>query len=164
MRLELLPTLLILLILFRLGLVLVLAFTLSAIDPLTGFNQLLLAILRIRKLPLTNMRPIRVTSSPDFIRERALLALGMLERARAVEARIELTRRLDVRKRAAIRSAVCAVSAERHVGVLERAVWVRAVREESAECFGLVGSLDRRGGVASDAFPVLAGRTEGARI
>ena len=139
-------------------------FILSAISlSCPRLYQLLLAVLLRRKLSFANMRLI-LASTPDFVAERTLLAFDVLIRTRRVQTGVELAWRLNVRELAALHRAVCAVSAEWHVGMFERAMRVLAVRKESTEGFGLVGGFDRRGWMASDTLPVFAGGSERACI
>lgn len=60
--------------------------------------------------------------------------------------------------------AVSTVPAKRHVGVLEVAVRVCAVREEPANLLRLMSGFDGRGWVTASAFSVLASGAKGADV
>jgi hypothetical protein len=120
----------------------------------SGYNQLLTAVL-VDKLPLTNMA-LAPIGCPHFVRERATLAILMLEEAVPVLAGLELAHRLYVRKLASLHVAVPTIAARGHVGVLERTVSVGAVGVEFALLLILMCPLNSRRRMASDALPVLA--------
>jgi hypothetical protein len=110
------------------------------------------------------MGPVPIWRLPHLIRKYASLALGVLVDARPVEARVEPAWRLEVGELAAGDGAVCAVSAKRHIRVAEVTAGVRAVGEEFARFFGLMGDLLRGGGVSSHALSVLASSSKWAII
>jgi hypothetical protein len=96
---------------------------------------------------------------PNLVTEVTALTLGVLVCAARVHAGVKLASNLDVGKLATFGLAVGTIAAHRHIRVLEVAVWVSAVREESAHLFGLVGGLDGGRWVATSAFAVLASGT-----
>jgi hypothetical protein len=96
---------------------------------------------------------------PGFVAEVATLTLGVFVCAARVHAGGKLASNLDVGKLATFGFAVGTIAAHRHIGVLEVAVWVSAVGEESAHLFGLVSGLDGGRWVATSAFAVLASGT-----
>jgi hypothetical protein len=80
--------------------------------------------------------------------------------AARVHAGVKLASNLNVCELATLGFAVGAITAQRHVGMLEVAMWISAVREESAHLFSLVSGLDGWRRVATSAFSVLASGTE----
>jgi hypothetical protein len=128
------------------------------------FDEFLLAILVSGKLSFADMWSVPIWRLPHLVRKNASLAFGVLVDARPVKARVEPAWRLEVGKLAAVDGAVGAVSAEWHIRVAEVTAGVRAVGEESANLFGLVGDLLRGRGMSSDTLSVFAGSSKWAIV
>lgn len=88
----------------------------------------------------------------------------MLVCAAGVHAGVELARDLNMSEFATFRFAVGAIAAQRHIRVLEVAVWVGAVREEPAHLFSLVSRLNGWRWMTTSAFAVFASGTKRANI
>lgn len=94
---------------------------------------------------------------PYFIWECAALAFLVLEGAVPVFARLEFAHRLYVSKLASLHIAVATITTRGHVGMFEWAMEVSAVGVEFTLLLILVGTLGRRGRMATDALPILTG-------
>lgn len=88
----------------------------------------------------------------------------MLVRTVAIRARVKAAHRLVVRERTALPRTVGAIPARRRGRVLVAAHRVRAIREEAADFFRVMGFQLCRRGVAAGAFGVFAGDAEAARV
>jgi len=96
------------------------------------------------------------TRGPNLILKLPpLLALGMLECTGRIQTRVELAHGLNVSELAVWSSAVGTVSTQWHGRVLERAVRVRAIREELAVLLSLKYNLLSGGWVFAGALSVL---------
>lgn len=107
-------------------------------------NQLLHLLILIHKLPLTNMLPLLARNPHLILKLPPPLPLLMLERTLRIQARVELTHRLDMRKRAPLLRTIRAVATQPRRRVAERTPRVRAVGEELAVLLGVVGEFLRR--------------------
>lgn len=101
-------------------------------------NQLFWHILILHEFALADM-----FGCPYLVGERTTLTLGMFVWAIRIHAWVELAGSLDMRELASFGRAARTVAAQWHVGVLEMAMWVGAVGEESTHLLRLVCRLDR---------------------
>jgi len=97
----------------------------------------------IHKLPLTDVLGT-LASGPDLILEASLLSVLVREGAVGVETRVEFALGLNMCKLAVRVCAAGTVPAERHRGVLERALRVLAIGKEFAVLLALVSKTGRR--------------------
>lgn len=107
-----------------------------------GLDQLLRSIGIGNKFTLADV--LSGSRCPHLVGEGAALAFGMLVMTGRVQTRVEFAGGLDVCELASFRLAVGSIATDRHAGVLEVAMGVGTIGEESAHGLGLVGRSHRR--------------------
>lgn len=137
-----------------------------------GFARVRLVILRdhqlfrhvvINELPFANMFPLLTpVSLPYFVTEiAALLVLGVFVRTFRVQARIEFAGDADVLEFTAFPRTILTESADWRSGrMLERARWIRTIREKAAIFNRAVCRVLRGRGMSHNAFPILTSCSE----